>query len=46
MKRMYIVKVTDKWEYKFDDWETAMAYCSELDFHGHEFTVQAYNVEE
>lgn len=46
-KRMYYVEVLDfglehpEWNkhFDFDDFEKAFAYCKELNFHGHEFSL-------
>lgn len=53
-KRKYYVEIFDfgnmnpEWNrhFEFDDFEKAFAYCKELDFHGHKFSLQAYNEEQ
>ena len=51
-KRKYYVEILEhefhEWNkhFEFDDYEKAVAFCKELDFQGHDFSLHAYNVYE
>jgi hypothetical protein len=49
-KRKYYVEILEheypEWNqhFEFDNFEKAIAYCKELNFQGHNFSLNAYNV--
>lgn len=45
-RRYTVILINENRQFEFDDFGKAVAYCKELDFHGHEFLLTAANVEE